>query len=286
MTPPPQDELAAALALALDTGGKGARRSGSVATSASGARYAAGSVTSQTHLLDIPSELAALARAAHAHDREIVEVATVTSDLGAYPSPLVLKILADHAARTGRLIAYHLFTESGGEIYSTLDAASALPSYASPMKKLGALAEQLSPASALPSGKLEEELKRYALAGALRNFPTRDGASGYGAAVLAGDTIFYGGQYSAPDERLGLHAEMAVLVNVLMSGAGPMSAIGIASPKFKERPATPCGVCRQFMHEVCTVRGWEPTTWCFAVEGPPCKSTLAELLPLQWSNKV
>lgn len=285
------DTVALSHALSLSLPESLKQRAGSVATSASGASYAAGRVGSQTHLLDIPSELAALVRAVHANDCCITEVATLAEGASS-PSPLVLKILADHGARTGLPIRYSLRDAAGTAVFETPDARAAIPAYRSPLPVLASLVSRRPDApkrvlAGPPPADIERQLRDAAVAGCARNFPTREGASGYGAAVLTAEgMLYFGGQYSDPGERLGVHAEMAVLLNVLMDGARNITHIGIASSKFPDTPASPCGACRQFIAEMSRAYGFSPKLCVFASAGAASASyTLPELLPVQWSNK-
>src|SRR3989344_4491433 len=109
----------------------------STAVSESGQRYAAGRVASQTHLLDIPSELAALVRATHANDYRITEVYTLTEKFTS-PPPIVLKILIDHSARTGVPIRYTI-SDASGLRFEISDVHQALPTYTSPLPLLTSL---------------------------------------------------------------------------------------------------------------------------------------------------
>lgn len=281
-------DLMSAFGLAIRTKGRELGTIASIATSRSGASYAAGAVESQTHLLDVPPELAALVRATHHSDYAITAIDTLVTDPTTPVSPLVLKILADHGARTGLMIRYGVYDLAGRELFATDDARNALPFYKVPvMTAFGAVAGPAAPTTKLRRDEsTETQLRIYALEGSKRNFPTRVGASGYGAAVLAADgTIYFGGQYSTFEKRLGVHAEMGVLLNALMSGAERITHIGIASSKFPETPVSPCGACRQFIAEVCALYGFAPTIVCFASESDRSDAfSGAELLPVQWTS--
>ncbi len=269
-----------------------AARSGSVAVSERGARYAAGYVRSKTHVLDIPSEVAALVLAVHHGDPSIVHMETVMADSKEPISPLVAKVLIDHTARTGKTISYRVTDPSGIEILNVPDAHELLPWYASP----GVVSPSLS-SREITSAKgvldrnsgtsVEMQMRAFALAGRDRNFPTREGASGYGASVLTAEgTIYYGGQYSTFEHRLMVHAEMGVLLHALMDGARDITYIGIASSKHPDTPCSPCGPCRQFVAEFSSVYGFSPTFLLFASENEEFVAhTLDELLPVQWTNK-
>src|SRR3989344_4836911 len=96
------------------------------ARSRSGRIYRGSRISTATHVLDIPAELAALVRAVHHNDFDITEIVTTLDE--EYPvSPLVLKILADHTSRTGVPIRYILRTIAGQTISEINDVREALP---------------------------------------------------------------------------------------------------------------------------------------------------------------
>jgi len=266
--------------------------SGSVALSQSGAHYPAGTVGSKTHLLTIPSELAALARATHANDVLIEQMHTVVADPEEPVSPLVLKVLADHATRTGIPIRYTIRDLSGTILFAVDDARTAIPFYHQPgavlasieKRAVGSAKEVLEKA---PGTSLEMQLRQRALLGRERNFPTRDGASRYGAALLtASGVIYYGGQYSTFEHRLGVHAEMGVLLNALMDGVRDITHLGVVSSKFVDTPCSLCGCCRQFIAELSRAYGFSPLLHLFASGNDRFTShTIEDFLPLQWSNE-
>lgn len=282
--------LANSLGLSLPPDKPG--RSGSVAVSRSGALYPAGYVGSQTHLLDIPSELAALVRAVQHNDVHIEAVHTIVPDPATPLSPLVVKLLIDHGARTGTPLRYCVRDTSGAILFESRDVRELLPWYPEPSVALASVTERvadpatgrLDPASDLST---EMQLRAWALKGRTRNFPTYDAASGYGAAVLTGTgDIYYGGQYSTFDHRLGVHAEMGALVNAIMDGARDITHIGIASSKFPDTPCSSCGCCRQFVSEIARKHDLTPTFCLFASENEEYVAHAAsELLPAQWTNK-
>ncbi|HCR52189.1 TPA: hypothetical protein DIV48_00900 [Candidatus Kaiserbacteria bacterium] len=276
----------------LSLPGKRAAESGSVAVSQTGALYPAGCLGSETHLLNISSELAALVRAVHADDVHIERILTVVSDARTPVSPLVLKILADHGTRTGTPISYTVCDLLGTVLFEVADAREALPFYKGPGMVLKAFADRavqtrrvaLDRTSAVSP---ELQLRTWALAGCDRNFPTRDGASGYGAALLtASGNIYYGGQYSTFEHRLGVHAEMGVLLNALMDGAKDITHLGLVSTKSPDTPCSPCGCCRQFVGELSRAFDFSPAMCLFASGNETYTShTIEELLPIQWTNK-
>jgi cytidine deaminase len=285
-------DSALAQSLELSLPGEKPAKSGSVAILRSGARYPAGAVSSENHLLDIPSELAALVRAIHNNDTTIEQVHTVVTDSTTSVSPLVLKILADHSARTGVAIHYTVRDTSGKILFDAADARDAIPFYRMPNSVLASVAQRTQESAKVSLDKNSKEstelqLRKWALAGRKRNFPTYEDASGYGAALLtASGEIYYGGQYSTFEHRLGIHAEMGVLINALMDGVRDITHIGVASSKFVGVPCSPCGCCRQFIAELSRAYNFSPKICLFASGNEKFISyTINELLPVQWSNK-
>ncbi len=258
----------------------------------SGRIYTGARIANATHILDIPAELAALVRAVHHNDTEILAVETTVTETSATVSPLVLKLLADHSTRTGTPIQYTLRSTHGTTVFATDDARTMLPSYASQMPRLASLAARDFAPAKIPADAVGDDLtsalKKAARDGITRNFPTRDGASGYGAAVRATDgALYFGGQYSTPDERLGAHAEMAVLIHALLDGATGFTHLALASSKFKDVPASPCGCCRQFLADTARATESEPHVHLFAMEtDATAVYTLDELLPAAWTNRT
>jgi cytidine deaminase len=289
--------LGSALAQAIELSlldGKRTLKSGSVAVSKSGAWYLAGAVGSENHLLDISSELAVLVRAAHNNDILIEEIHTLVTDSAALISPLTLKILADHSARTGIAIQYTIRDTTGKILFDIADARDAIPFYRAPDSVLGLVTKRAPKPAKVSLDKnstesAEYQLRTWALAGCERNFPTYDGASGYGAALLtASGEIYYGGQYSTFEQRLGVHAEMGVLINALMDGVRDITHLGVASSslRFVETPCSPCGCCRQFMAELFRSYDISPKILLFASGNEQFVSYAIEnILPVQWSNK-
>lgn len=276
--------------LELSLPGKKPATSGSVAVSKSGALYPAGLIGTESHIQNIPSELAALVRAVHANDVAVEQMHTIVTDPAILVSPVILKTLVDHSARTGIAIHYIIRDTAGHVLFEIADARDAVPYYQRTHAVLVSLADRiLEPAKTKVEriGNSELQLRERALAGCMRNFLTRDGTSGYGAAVLtASGTIYFGGQYSSFDQWTGVHAEMGVLANALMDGARDITHIGIASSKFVDTPCSPCGCCRQFIAEMARAYNFSPTLCLFASGNEQFTSfTIDELLPVQWSSK-
>ncbi len=77
-----------------------------------------------------------------------------------------------------------------------------------------------------------------------------------GAAVLADDgSIFTGVNVENASYPVGICAERTALSSAVSSGKRSFKAIALAGGKEGEEPADhclPCGMCRQFMSELCT----------------------------------
>lgn len=288
--------LAAALALGLRRSVlKESRKhrdppSASCAISRSGACYIGGRFESDTNLLDVASEHVALLRAAQQRDLEIREVVTRVTGASAVISPLVLKILADFGTRTGRTIAYRVLDNVGKTIFRTGNAATSIPFYRSLQRPVGlpSGAPQQNWERIVGRGGAETTLKRYALAGLDRAFPLYRGASAYGAAAIArSGKVYFSGQYSASEQRIGLHAEMAALIAAIMEGERDITHLGLVSDKFTREPPLPCGPCRQFILELSRRFGWRMTIVGFAKNTRTRSvTTIGALLPNPWSSKI
>ena len=136
-------------------------------------------------------------------------------------------------------------------------------------------------------GLLLAELKKYAILGVTRNFPQYDSASGYGTAILTkSGKIYFGGQYSSFDHRLGFHSEMTTIISSLMDGENDITHLGIVSTKYKDSPCDCCGICRQFISEMAVRYDWNLKIFNFALDTDDCReNSIKDYLPSQWSNK-
>lgn len=284
-------ELRNALKLSVVKCGQG-NRSASIAYSHSGEKYTTGSVESDSHLLDIPSEQAALVLSVHRNDFAVHRIATITEGGGGVlVSPLTLKIVIDHARRTGIPISYAIFNQEGAILFETKNVGALCSFYEPPVKPLGKIQDSKPNTNRATwdsvENSLKDALKRYAVLGCERNFPTRDSASGYGAAIATKNgMIYFGGQYSSFEKRTGLHAEMAVITAALMDGVTDFAAIGIVSSKHADVPCTPCGCCRQFMAELFRKYASNPRVYCFAKESDVfAEYTIEQLIPDAWTAR-
>lgn len=262
------------------------------AISKSGALYIGGKIESDTNLLDITSEQSAIVKAVQNKDYAIRHIVTLSELKKPIVSPIVLKMLVDFGRRTGKKIAYTVVTKNGKIIWETKNVEKALPFYSSPQVKLTLKPTKNGVAQKNwgrinTHDKIAVTLKNYALKGLKLAFTTYDGASCYGVSVVTGDgKIYYGGQYSAPDKRNGLHAEMAVLTGVLMDGNRDITHIAIVSDKFIDKPCAVCGPCRQFMNELSNRFDWKLHIYSFAKEKNIYTiSTIEKLLPDSWQSK-
>lgn len=264
-------------------------RTSSVALSTSGAIYDGALIGSETNLLTIPSEQVALSMATAVRDYGIEHVITMTTgNASELHMPLAIKILVDHALRTNRVIAYSIVNQGGETVFDIDDVRRALPFYTPAPIVL----EKVATAVMMPNviqAELSDviALKQCATNGITRNFPLYDSASGYGAAVMTSSgRIYFSGQYSSPDKRLSVHAEMNAVVLAIMAGETEMVRLGVVSSKFAEEPCQMCGCCRQFFAEMCRKWNVNPDIHCFAFESDvSVQWKLDAYLPATWTSK-
>lgn len=263
--------------------------SASCAISRRGGRYWGAKVESDTHLLDVSSEHVALLRAVQQRDFDIAEVVTLVGGDAGVISPLAMKVLADFGTRTGSMPAYRVLNTGGDVIFQTSDVSRELPFYRPAQQRLGAPAgvPEENWRAGEPSEKSDDLLRTYALRGLALAFPTYAGASCYGAAALAASgTVYFGGQYSAPDKRLNIHAEMSAILAALMEGETAITHLGLVSDTFTAEPGNLCGCCRQFIAELSKKFGWDMSIYCFARDTEKYAAyTIDALLPYVWSSK-
>ncbi len=268
-------------------------RTSSIAYSRTGKKYLSANITSDTNLLYISSEQAALVLAVHNNDFEVNRVVTMAEELNPQQvvSPLVLKIIIDHQLRTGIGIEYVILDKTGKMVFSNKNIAGLMPFYGPSMRKLSKIKNVNFSENRLKirnPRNIGSILKKYAILGMERNFPTYDSASGYGAAVLTDkNNLYFGGQYSAFDKRMGLHSEMTAVINVLMSEEKEkITHLGLVSSKYKNEPCIICGFCRQFLSEIMERFNYKITFYCFAKEADSLnKYSIGQLLSGQWSSK-
>lgn len=234
------------------------------------------------------AEHVALLRAVQHRDFGITEVVAFVDDEKGVVSPLTLKVLFDFGARTGTMPGYRLINNSDAVIFETDDVTKALPYYRPSRGELKlTLSTPEKNQDPCPKGEAEDILRIYAHRGLTLAFPTYAGASSYGAAVITGSgTIYFGGQYSAPEKRLNIHAEMSAVIAALMEGERVITHLGLVADKFTEGVCTLCGCCRQFIFELSSKFNWNMNIICFAKDTPVKTShTINDLLPNSWNSK-
>lgn len=264
----------------------------SVAISKSGKTYYGGKAESDTNLLDVTPEQTALLIAAQHRDFQISEVVTLIDSTKPIISPLALKVMADFANRTGTKIAYSVLDAEGTTVFKVKNVLDAIPFYQPEpsdlkLKKVAPKANYATLPGHTNNTEIAEVLKKYALKGLELAFTTYQGASSYGAAVLTeSGKIFYSGQYSSPDKRLMVHAEMGAILAALMAKEEKLTHLAVVSDKFETEPCQTCGPCRQFITELSKRYGWKLQVYCFAKKQPVYNTySMETLLPNSWSSK-
>lgn len=214
--------------------------------------YYSGYFESKTHLFDISSEQGAIALAVSNKDPKIRKVITLVN--GEFKlSPLVLKFFIDHIKRTGVNFSYEVASGSGETLFFSQNVRELLPFYSSEtefLKKTIKWKPRENKVLYNPLESIYEQLKWAAENGMETHFTMVNKGSLYGASVLAEDKIYFGGVYSSPDQRLGLHAEMVAVLSAIMGGSRKISMVALMSDKFTETPPQACGICRQLLMEI------------------------------------
>jgi cytidine deaminase len=268
-----------------------AERTSSIAYSQSGEQYTAGLVESDTNLMNIPSEHTALAFSILSNDYRVNKVVTLAElpKKNEAASPIVLKILADYAARSKTTLEYSVIAPDGSTLFHVNDILTVFPFYRPDPIELERTSQKqtLNWKQAPKGADIPSILKEYAIKGLAKNFPLYNFASGYGTAVLTkSGKIYFGGQYSSPDKRLALHSEMTVLLSALMNNERNITHLGLVSTKYTDEPCNMCGICRQFVSEMESRFGFKLTIMCFAKESETfSEHTTSDYLPSTWTSK-
>lgn len=270
-------------------------RSSSVAVSESGKNYFAGKVESDTHLLDFPSEQVALMMSVQQKDYGVSRVITLVeskTERENKVSPLVIKILIDHSIRTGKDMGYKVIDNIGNEIFSTKNVRDLIPFYRPDAVLLKRVSEaEVSPnfiSTTYEETAVPSVLKTHAILGLGRDFPRAETGSSYGTSILTGNgKVFFSGQYSGFEKRLGIHSEMSAFLSAVMHGEKNIVALGLVSTKYENTPCEMCGCCRQFLAEMIEKFSLQKMKfYCFAKTADNYKTySIGELLPNQWSSK-
>lgn len=266
-------------------------RTSSIALTASGREYLGALIGSDTHLMHIAPEQAALALSTASSDFPVRQIITmIESEKDFTLSPIVVKVLIDYASRSQEMLGYVVVNTQGKIIVETDDVNLFFPLYNPAPIIIKKIKEKYSVNKAKPkiTGKsMPKKLKEYAILGLDKNFPLYDSASSYGTAVYTSDGyVYYAGQYSSPDKRLNLHSEMVAILSAILDGKKDISAIGIVSSKYPDGPCNMCGSCRQFITEISAKLNISPDLYCFSKNtGEFKKFKIEEYLPDSWSSK-
>lgn len=286
------NKLRGALSLSVTKKAHG-ERTASVALSDSGSFYYAGLVESDTNTFNITSEQVALTLSVIGNDYQVSKIITMVEAPTSQNivSPIVLKIITDHFMRTGQKIEYTIINIEGRVLFSSKETGSALPHYKPEPIVLQRVTQKPRPYMAEVKNNDKKDmpalLKSYAIQGLDKNFPLYDSASGYATSVLtANNKIFFAGQYSSPDKRLGLHSEVNVVLAALMNNEASITHLGLVSTKYSDSPCNMCGNCRQFLSEIISRYKLSPTIYLFAKDTDEYNECdINNYLPSSWTSK-
>lgn len=270
----------------------GSFRTASIGYSQSGQSYLAGNISSDTNMHDITSEQAVLVLAVQNNDFQIDRLVTLVENPNPQQtvSPLVIKILIDYQVRTGTTVNYTIIDKKEKILFKSKDITKLMPFYNPPANPLQKTKKSNISRNYIIINRrknIKSVLKEYALLGIERGFTTYDSATGYGVSVLTDkNNLYFGGQYSSPDKRIGLHAEMAVAISALMSGKKErITHLGVVSTKYEDKPCQICGCCRQFLSEIIQRDKTDIKFFCFAKDNNLYnKYSINQLLPSRWSS--
>lgn len=242
---------------------------------------------SRTHLLDIPSELGALVQATIQFDPQVKEIHTLYAGKEPFQvNPLMVKVLGDHARRTGTPIQYRVVDAEGTHLYEG-DPAREYRYAPTPtlLDKISNWKPTLNKIPVNHAQPIQEQLHAAALQGMRSHFSTSNGATEYGAAIQAGDVIYTGGVYGSFDHRLNVHAEMAAALSAMMDGNSNISRVALVSTKFTQEPCHMCGCCRQFFSEIQEKTKQTIEVFAFTLAGgAPLSISLKDYLPYAWHS--
>ena len=208
--------------------------------------YYSGKWGSKTHLLTHPSELGAILHATSALDPKINEIITMVNQNHFTSS--IIPLLESHAARTGNEIQYRVYTREGNKLVN--QTISPHHAFLNPSQFWKEWSSRPFSIPFEPSKPLDQQLYDAAIAGMRAHFGTKEKFTHYGAAVKAGERIYFTGVYSNPDERMGMHPEMGAALLARMDGQDQIDAVGVVSEKFVDKPTSMCGLCRQTYAEI------------------------------------
>ena len=247
-------------------------------------KYYSGLLESQTHLLDITSESAALALAVANKDPLVEEVITVVDGLFEL-NPLVIKMLIDHGARTGKKIAYQVFDTSGNNVFN--QSKVVYQGYNPEGREIQKVKEWIPETNGFTLD-MKKSINEQLFVGAIKGCETHFSSgtkSLYGAAVVAAGKMYWAGAYSMFDKRLMLHAEMVAALTAFADGKRDISHVGAISSKCETVPVEMCGCCRQFFVEIQQQTNQPIKVISFSYDGKKVKERmLSEYLPDPWTS--
>ncbi len=272
---------------------KGNIRTSSIAISSSGKSYKAGLIESDTNTFNIPSEHIALMLSTISNDYRVVKIITMVEKVDSqnYISPMTLKIIKDYSIRSGLDIEYTIVDIKGKILLNKENITDLIPYYNPEKIILSRTNQEVLDYKYTTTPKdrrnIPNLLKKYAILGLNKNFPLYDSASGYAAAVLTkSGKLFFAGQYSSPDKRLGLHSEVNSIISAIMNKDFNITHIGLVSTKYFDTPCNMCGNCRQFISEMAQNFNFEPKIYLFSKESSDYKEQdINDYLPSSWSSK-
>lgn len=246
--------------------------------------HASGLFESRTHLLDVTSEHAALALAINRKDPHVTKIVTVVE--GKYlPNPLVIKIIADHHRRTGTDLKYEVYDKQGKMLYRQESAKNEL--YNPPVEILDTIKNWNPCENSIEFDNkkpVKQQLKKAALQGMQTHFSSNTKTK-YGASVLAGDKIYFGGVHSSYDRRLNLHAEMVAAISAINDLNRQISHVALVSNKFRDEVPHMCGCCRQFYSEIQEKIKKPIKVFTFSYDGSKeFEMMLDDYLPAKWHS--
>lgn len=269
-------------------------KNASVVYSRSGNLYFAPFFKSSTKILSISSEHLSLIKSVQNNDLKIYKVETLLEE-GEQVNPISIKVLSDYSIKTGNKISFKAFDKGGNTLFEMPDVCEVFDFYRAPSNEfyVGNFLRKRSPSEnyeelgKISKREIKKVLEEYAKKGMERSFVNYESASSYGASILTKKgNVYFGGQYSALDERLGVHAETALGASVISEGVEDIEYVGLISSKFREKPVPPCGCCREFWNEFLQKYKIDPVFYSFSFDSKKYKKNkLSKLLPMQWKNK-
>lgn len=276
-----ETELQAALECAVDTAQKN-RSSAAVAIGQNSAIYRGASILTDTHILDICAEQAALCGAMAAQDFGVQAIVSFYPTLEEYHRDrgIQARVIADFSSRTGQTIRWAVYGKNK-KVLLEETFSPAGPSLVKPNS--GVLHKQHAPET------IEHDfLRKRAKDGLIVKCTSYPNASGYGAVAISADGQTYAsGQYASTTGLPTLHGEMVALVCALMDGCNKITDLAVISTKNPSRACTPCGCCLQFMYELARYFNWELIVHSLAEnEAQSLTLPLDAYLPHPWSARL